>query len=128
MTDEQQIRALVATWMTATAAGDVDRVLELMDEEIVFLGPGRPMMRGRDAFANASRSMEGKVRFEGVSDIQEIKVFGDWAYIWNQLTVTTHPADGGQPTRRSGPVLSVLRKKDGRWAIYRDANMITAER
>jgi hypothetical protein len=29
-------------------------------------------MRGRDTFAKASRSMEGKVRFEGVSEIQEI--------------------------------------------------------
>jgi uncharacterized protein (TIGR02246 family) len=126
MTDEEQIRALVDTWMKATAAGDVDRVLELMDEDVVFLGPGRPMMRGREAFANASRSMEGKVRFEGVSEIQEIKVVGDWAYLWNQLTVTTYPTAGGQPTRRTGPVLSVLRKTaDGRWMIYRDANMIT---
>ena len=124
MTDEQAIRALVETWMAATAAGDVDRVLELMDEDVVFLGPGRPMMRGREAFANASRSMEGKVRFEGISDLQEIQVVGDWAYLWNQLTVTTHPADG-QPTKRSGPVLSILRKKDGRWMIYRDANMLT---
>ncbi|HJY35544.1 MAG TPA: SgcJ/EcaC family oxidoreductase [Vicinamibacterales bacterium] len=125
MTDEEQIRALVDRWMKATAAGDIDRVLELMDEDVVFLGPGRPLMRGRDTFAKASRSMEGKVRFEGVSDIQEIKVFGDWAYLWNQLTVTTYPVDGTTPTRRSGPVLSVLRKQNGRWAIYRDANMIT---
>ena len=125
MTDEEQIRALVDRWMKATAAGDIDRVLELMDEDVVFLGPGRPLMRGRDTFAKASRSMEGKVRFEGVSDIQEIKVFGDWAYLWNQLTVTNYPVDGTTPTRRSGPVLSVLRKKNGRWAIYRDANMIT---
>jgi ketosteroid isomerase-like protein len=41
------------------------------------------------------------------------------------LTVTTYPVDGTTPTRRSGPVLSVLRKQNGRWAIYRDANMIT---
>jgi len=125
MSDEDQIRALVDTWMKATAAGDTDRVLELMDDDVVFLGPGRPLMRGREAFASAARSMEGKVRFEGVSEIQEITVVGDWAYLWNQLTVTTHPAAGGQPTRRSGPVLSVLRKKpDGRWVIYRDANML----
>jgi uncharacterized protein (TIGR02246 family) len=72
--------------------------------------------------------MEGKVRFEGTSDIQEIAVFGDWAYLWNQLAVTTRSAAGGAPTHRKGPVLSVLRRKpDGRWVIFRDANMIVAE-
>jgi uncharacterized protein (TIGR02246 family) len=126
--DEEQIRALIETWMTATKAGDLARVLELMDEDVVFIGPGRPPMRGRDAFAAASRAMEGKVRFEGTADIQEIEVFGDWAYLWNQLSVTTVPDADGAPTRRTGPVLSVLRKKpDGRWVIFRDANMITPD-
>ena len=41
-TDEQQIRALVATWMQATQAGDVDTVLDLMTDDVVFLVPGRP--------------------------------------------------------------------------------------
>jgi len=125
MSNENQIRGLIETWMSATAAGDTARVLDLMDEDVVFLGPGRVLMRGRDAFAAAAKSMEGKVRFEGTADIQEIKIFGDWAYLWNQLTVVTHPSTGGPPMRRSGPVLSVLRKKpDGRWVIFRDANML----
>src|SRR5262245_55218347 len=125
MSDEEQIRALIDTWMSATAAGDIARVLELMDEDVVFLGPGRVLMRGREAFAAASKAMEGKVRFEGSSDVQEIVGFGDWAYLWNQLAVTTYPAVSNAPTRRSGPVLSVLRRKpDGRWVIFRDANML----
>lgn len=125
--DEQAIRALVETWMRATLAGDLDRVLELMAEDVVFLGAGRPPMRGKEAFAAASRAMEGKVRVEGRADVQEVRVFGDWAYCWNQLTVTTHPADGGAPAERSGPALSVLRRNpDGRWVIFRDANMVSA--
>lgn len=111
--------------MRATLAGDLDRVLELMDENVVFLGVGRPPMRGREAFAAASRGMEGKVRVEGMADLQEVRVFGDWAYCWNQLTVRMHPADGGAPTDRAGPALSVLRRgPDGRWVIFRDANML----
>jgi uncharacterized protein (TIGR02246 family) len=76
--DEQAIRSLVATWLEATAAGDLPRVLGLMAEDVVFLGPGRPLMRGRDGFAAASRAMEGQARVEGTADIQEIRVFGDW--------------------------------------------------
>jgi uncharacterized protein (TIGR02246 family) len=124
--DEQAIRAAVESWMGASADGDMPRVLALMDDDVVFLGPGRPAMRGKDAFAAASTGMAGKVRVEGVSDIQEVRVFGDWAYVWTQLTIAMHPVDGGAPTRRSGPGLSVWRRKpDGAWVIVRDANMIT---
>jgi uncharacterized protein (TIGR02246 family) len=126
--DEQAIRSAVQTWMKASADGDLPRVLALMDEDVVFIGPGRPPMRGRSAFAAASKSMEGKVRIEGHSEIQEVRVFGDWAYVWTQLTITMHPSGDGAPVHRSGPGLSVWRKTaDGAWVIFRDANMVMTE-
>jgi uncharacterized protein (TIGR02246 family) len=126
--DEQAIRAAVETWMKASVEGDLARVLELMDDDVVFIGPGRPPMRGKADFAAASKAMDGKVRVEGASDIQEVRVFGDWAYVWTQLTIAMHPADGKAPTHRSGPGLSVWRKQaDGRWVIFRDANMVTTQ-
>jgi uncharacterized protein (TIGR02246 family) len=122
--DEQAIRSLIATWMQATATGDLPRVLELMADDVVFLAAGRPPMRGKSDFAAASKGMQGRV--EGTTDIQEIRVFGEWAYCWNQLTVTIHPAGGGAPHRLSGPALSIFRKKsDGGWVIFRDANMVS---
>jgi uncharacterized protein (TIGR02246 family) len=126
--DEQAIRAAVEAWMRASAAGDLSRVLALMDDDVVFLGPGRPPMRGKAGFAEASRAMDGKVRVEGASDIQEVHVSGDWAYVWAQLTIAVHPLDGGAPMHRNGPGLSVWRKQaDGRWVIFRDANMVTTQ-
>jgi len=126
--DEQAIRTAVETWMQASADGDLPRVLALMDDDVVFIGPGRPAMRGRAAFTEASKAMEGKVRVEGASDIQEVHVSGDWAYVWTQLRIAMHPVDGRAPIHRSGPGLSVWRKKaDGVWVIFRDANMVTTE-
>jgi uncharacterized protein (TIGR02246 family) len=123
--DEQMIRSLVQTWMDATFAGDLPRVLELMADDVVFIGAGRPPMRGKDAYAAATRAM-GKVHFEGKAEIQEIHVFGDWAYCWNQLSVTVHPDNGGAPNKMAGPALSILRRTaEGRWVIFRDANMLT---
>jgi len=122
--DEQAIRQLVATWLEASMAGDTDRVLGLMTEDVVFLLPGRAPMRGRTGFA-AAQSDLGKIRIKASSDIQEIRVFGDWAYCWNKLSVTISPEAGGDPVARGGDVLSVLRKQDGSWQIFRDANMLT---
>jgi uncharacterized protein (TIGR02246 family) len=124
--DEQQVREVIATWMRASAAGDLERVLSLMAEDVVFLVPGQLPMRGRDAFAAASRAMAGEVHFEGRSDIQEIRVAGDYAFCWSHLSVAVTPLQGGAPMQRTGHVLSVFRKEpDGRWVLFRDANMLT---
>jgi len=123
--DEQQIRELVDKWLQASARGDLPQILELMDEDVVFLTGGHPPMRGRETFANSFRAALAHFRIDGTSDIQEIRIFGDWAYCWNYLTVTMTPLAGGAPKRRSGNVLSVLRKQtDGTWVLFRDANLL----
>ena len=64
------------------------------------------------------------VRSEGSYDIREIKVLGDWAYLRNYITVTMTPP-GGEPVRRAGYALSILRKQpDGKWVLARDANLV----
>jgi uncharacterized protein (TIGR02246 family) len=86
--DEQAIRQLVSTWMAASKAGDVEKVLSLMADDVVFLVPGQPVMRKAD-FAVAVRAQSGQdePRFDGSSEIQEIKILGDWAFMWTKLTV-----------------------------------------
>lgn len=123
--DEQQIRELVATWMAATKAGDVETVLSLMAEDVVFLIAGRPVMRKAD-FAELARAQSAgeALKFDGTSEIQEIKVFGDWAFMWSTLTVVVTPPGGAQSLTRAGYTLSILRKDHGRWVLARDANLL----
>ncbi len=42
--DEQAIRETIATWLAASAAGDDERVLSLMSDDVLFLTAGRPPM------------------------------------------------------------------------------------
>ena len=122
--DEQAIRNLISTWLTASKNGDTDKVLSLMAEDVVFLQPGQPPMRGRSAFATAQKAL-ADVDIEASANIQEIRVLGDWAYCWNYLTVVVTPRKTGKPIERAGNVLSVLQKQSGHWVIVRDANMLT---
>ena len=125
--DNEKIREVVATWMRATAEGDLETVLSLIAEDAVFLLPDQPPMRGREAFAVALRSVLGQVRIEGKPDIQEIHVAGDYAFCRNQLSLTVTPLQSGPAQRRAGPTLSVFRKEPGgRWILFRDANMLSA--
>ena len=122
---EQSIRDLILDWLSATATGDLSKILPLMSEDVVFLIAGQPSMRGRDAFAATFQAGLGKVRIEPKSTIHEVHMTGNFAYYWNHLQVTITALPAGVPMRRSGYTLTVLCKEvDGRWVVLRDANML----
>ena len=118
--DETAIRALVATWMKASEAGDIDTVLDLMTDDGVFMTPGREPF-GKDDFRAAAQGMKG-VTMQGKSEIRELQVFGGWAFIRNHIEMTMTPPG----MTRAGYTMTLLRKEsDGRWRLARDANLLT---
>jgi len=121
--DELAIRELVYRWLEATKVGDYEKVLRLMADDVVFMVPGREPF-GKEAFASQSRQLKD-ARVEGKSDIKEIEVVGDLAWMRNRLEVEITPSNG-QPMTRSGYTLTILRKlPDGNWVIARDANLVS---
>ncbi|HZE37687.1 MAG TPA: SgcJ/EcaC family oxidoreductase [Stackebrandtia sp.] len=123
--DEQAIRDVVDTWMSASRDGDTDTVLNLMTDDVLFQTIGNAPF-GKEAFANASRGMDD-VDIDGSSEIQELQLMGEWAYLRNKLRMTMTMPDGSQ-VHRSGYTLTILRKGgDGRWRICRDANLVTVD-
>lgn len=122
--DERAIRDLIANWIAATKAGDLQTVGGLMSDDVVFMVPGNAF--GKAEFMAASQGMKG-MDFEGVSEVLEIEILGNRAWCRTRLTVTATPP-GGKPVKRSGYTLSILRKDPGgKWALARDANLLAAE-
>jgi uncharacterized protein (TIGR02246 family) len=121
--DERAIRDLVAAWLEASKKGDVDTVLDLMTDDVVFMVPGQQPF-GKAEFAAASKGMKD-VALEGKSAIRELRILDDWAYLRNYLEVAMTPP-GGAPMRRSGYTLTILRKEQGKWRLARDANLLAA--
>ncbi|HEU4602963.1 MAG TPA: SgcJ/EcaC family oxidoreductase [Steroidobacteraceae bacterium] len=122
--DEQQIRELMREWMKASKEGDVDTVLSLMADDVVFLRAGHGPMR-KDEFERTSRAhASGGPKFDGASDIRELHVTGDWAYAWSELSLKVTLPNGTQ-MQLAGPTLTIFRKTSGQWVLARDANMLT---
>ncbi len=120
--DERAIRQLVKTWMAASKAGDIATILSLMTEDAIFMVPGQEPF-GKRAFAEASKGM-AKVQIDGTSEIIELQLLGDWAFIRNRIDLIAKPP-GGDSIRRSGYTLTLLRKDaGGRWRLARDANLL----
>lgn len=125
MNDEQAIRDVTANWIAATKRGDLEAVLDLMEEDVVFLVPGGEPF-GKAAFAEASRSMAaGGMTIAGESKVLEVKVLGEWAFMTTRLRITAS-RPGGPDMVRAGHSLTILHKSEGRWRLARDANLLAA--
>jgi uncharacterized protein (TIGR02246 family) len=121
--DEDAIRHLVDTWMDATRSGDIETVLDLMTDDVMFMTPGREPF-GKAEFEAQSKSL-ADVEMDGRADVREIEVAGDWAWIRNHIDLTVS-GPNGESKQRSGYTLTILRKDaDGRWRLFRDANFLS---
>ena len=110
--------------MRATKEGNLSIVLSLMSDDVIFMVPGREPF-GKEEFVASFQQLKN-VRIDTESNIQEIKVLGDWAYLRNHLSVTMVPLQGGREVRRRGYTLSVLNKTPaGNWVLVRDANLLS---
>lgn len=124
--DEKAIRALVETWFAASRDGDVETVLSLMTDDVIFMVPGQDPF-GREQFAAASKGMSG-MKIDGAYNIQEIEIIGsEWAFMRNHIRMSMTLPGQDAPVQRSGYTLTLLRKADGRWRLARDANLLTME-
>lgn len=119
--DQAAVRAVIQQWLEASNRGDHDAALALMADDVEFLVCGSPPF-GKQRFAETAKQMAG-VKMSARSEIRDLEVAGDWAWVRSQLTVEMTPP-GGETRRREGAVLSVLRKQDGRWVFFRDANFL----
>src|SRR5258708_3099734 len=117
MNDEQEIRDVVDTWLEASRTGDVDTILSLMTDDVLFMLPGKERF-GKEAFRAAANQAPG-ARLESKSEIREIKVLGEWAYLRNYLEISIQPP-GKPAVHHSGYTLTILRKSpEGKWQLTR---------
>jgi uncharacterized protein (TIGR02246 family) len=123
--DERAIRAVHATWIEAVNAGDLDRLLALMADDVVFLNPGQAPL-GRDGFSAHFSAAHRQVRLRCLSELEEVVVVGEVAYTRSRDALSVTPRAGGETTRLAGHRITVYRKQpDGRWLLARDAHTLS---
>lgn len=71
--EERKIRGLLDAWWRATEAGDVDAVLALMADDVVFLTPGGEPF-GKAEFENGMRGRSFQVEGAVISKSSRLPV------------------------------------------------------
>ncbi len=122
--EEQAIHDVHTTWIAAVNAGDLDRLLTLLTDDVVLLNPSHEPL-GRDGFAARFSGATQELRFHCSSDLEEVVVVGDVAYTRSKDSLTVTPSAGGETTRHAGDRMTIYRKQpDGRWLLARDMHTV----
>ncbi len=126
MSDEAAIRDTIHRWLKASKEGDTDALSSMLDDDVLFVTLGQAPFGKKEFFAGGGGA---PFRFESRVDIQEVVVHGDWAVTRVRLEIEMMPAKDAALVKLAGPTMSVWRKtSDGRWTIWRDANMVAPVR
>ena len=122
--DEQAIRDVIARWLAASTAGDYAALEPLMAPDVVFLTAGNEPF-GREQFREGFIHVVSTMQLEGTSEIREIEILGDVAYVWSYVSVRLTPTSGDVHAERKGHVMSLYRRDPSNgWLLWRDANLM----
>jgi uncharacterized protein (TIGR02246 family) len=119
--DTRAIQRLSADWIAAMNAKDIAKLLTMMTEDIVFLPPGLPPIRGKKAVEAMYKGFFPQFStVEQTSVLEEVEVAGDWAFIWGTESSVLVLQAGQATIQMEGRGLSILkRQSDGTWRFAR---------
>ena len=123
--DERAIREVHSTWIAAVNAGDLERLLGMITDDVVLINPG-PAPIGRDGFSAKFSAAHQELRIDCRSELEEVVVAGEVAYTRSRDALSVTPRGGGETTRLAGYRLTIYRRQpDGRWLLARDAHTVS---
>jgi uncharacterized protein (TIGR02246 family) len=123
--DERAIREVHATWIDAVNAGDLDCLLSLMTNDVVFLNPAQAPF-GRDGFPAGFSTAHQRARINCISELENVVIVGEVAYTLSRDSLSMTPRATGEVTLLAGYRISIYRKQsDGRWLLARDAHTLS---
>jgi uncharacterized protein (TIGR02246 family) len=101
----------------ATSAKDTEGILELVAEDVVFLPSSMPPIKDKEEVGKMYRAFFPRYReIKHEAIIEEIRVAGDWAFLWGTDDLRLTPVSGEPNIHLKGKGLSILkRKSDGSW-------------
>jgi uncharacterized protein (TIGR02246 family) len=122
--DERALRGVHEAWIDAVNAGNLERLLELMAEDAVLLNPGQAPTGRAELSANFPAAHE-RFRIRCVSELDEVVVAGELAYVRCTDRLELEPRAGGVLERLAGHRLTIYRRRgDGRWLLERDMHTL----
>jgi uncharacterized protein (TIGR02246 family) len=122
-TDREGLYVHREAYNGALKAGDLEGWLATLTDDCVFLPPGAPALKGKDAIRTwAGENMFSVFDVALEYDFEEVDFVGSTAQAWGWFDQTLTPKDGSEPLRIRGKFLDVFQPDEaGDWKLARCA-------
>lgn len=110
-------KAVLQDIIAADNARDLDKVLGFYTSDVVWIGPGRPEMRGLDAIRASYAGMYRDTRPALSIEITEARSGADLAMVRGLTFGRLEPAAGGEAKTVHDNFLALLACEAGRWKV-----------
>jgi uncharacterized protein (TIGR02246 family) len=115
--EKNAIRQLSREFLEAERSKDIPRLLSLFTDDIAFLMPVGPALRGKAAVESLYRGFFAQYLPEHSAAIEQIEIRGDWAYTWGAEKLKLR-AQGASPWRcraRASASCAACQTARGNW-------------
>jgi len=120
MTEEKAIRQLTDDAVAALNRADVDASVALHASDAMVLAPLRPVEVGSEAIRASLESLFKEYLVCESRTLEEVEVYGDWAFTRGSYRSLLTPKSGGPPEEESGKYIEILtRDSTGAWRYRR---------
>ena len=119
--ESDRVKARLLAWPSAAEAGDIERYLTFVTDDVVMVPPNQPLLRGKEDLRSFLRTAIAAATFKiAIDPPEEVVVNGDWAYLRYHLVITITPKSGGASTASDRRYLDIWRRgADGVWRCHR---------
>ncbi|MCB9841309.1 MAG: nuclear transport factor 2 family protein [Phycisphaeraceae bacterium] len=109
-------------YIAAINSNDLDRLLAMFTDDVVFLTPNAPPIVGKAAVREWCAGYFDAFSTHWDKRSLEFEIAGDWAFERYSYTSTDTPRGGGEPIVGTGWGMLIYRREaDGVWRVARDA-------
>lgn len=117
--DRVSIAELLRKHDATLESGDTQGLFALMTDDYVEMAAGTPPLEGKDAARKSlDEFLARNLMTTFKSDIRDIRVSGDWAYVRaDNAQLVTQKSDGIARAINGKQMLLLHREKDGSWKI-----------
>ena len=107
--------------VTALNAGDARAWVAQFTDDGVQMPPNALANVGQTAIEAWSQGFMSLFRLEFALGVDEVHVFGEWAFERGTYSISLHPKSGGPPMQDMGKHITIYQRKSGvGWRIARD--------
>lgn len=121
--DKELVEQLINRWRDAARAKQINQILDMITDDAVFLAPGAPPLRGKEAVSRVYQNVFAQFEVEQDFQLEEVQIVGDFAFAWGVDSATVKPLAGGDAVSQRGHGMMILRRDStGAWKFARGIN------